>query len=146
MRTIDRKLIVIVIFNSFTDISFLKDFTNIFFYLLLCSGKKNWNALRYSSRWLCLYLLSSKGANKLLLLFITTLGNIQRNFFQSNIFLLELGFSNVSQKLFLVEKCRSFGIISKELVLENYVLEHHTTEKDHAEIFQTVYTSFLCFI
>ena len=30
LRTIDRKLIVIVIFNSFTDISFLKDFTNIF--------------------------------------------------------------------------------------------------------------------
>ena len=30
LRAIDRKLIVIVIFNSFTDISFLKDFANIF--------------------------------------------------------------------------------------------------------------------
>ena len=30
LRTIDRKLIVIVIFNSFIDNSFLKDFTNIF--------------------------------------------------------------------------------------------------------------------
>ena len=39
LRTIDRKLIVIVIFNSLTDVSFLINFTNIFFYLLLCSGK-----------------------------------------------------------------------------------------------------------
>ena len=30
LTTIDRKLIVIVIFNSFIDNSFLKDFTNIF--------------------------------------------------------------------------------------------------------------------
>ena len=39
LRTIDRKLIVMVIFNSFTDISFLKDFPNAFFYLLLFSEK-----------------------------------------------------------------------------------------------------------
>ena len=39
LRTIDRKLIVIVIFNSLTDVSFLINFTNIFFYLLLCPGK-----------------------------------------------------------------------------------------------------------
>ena len=68
------------------------------------------------------------------LLFITTLGNIQRNFLQSEVILLKLGSSNVSQKFFLVETCRSFRIISKELVLENHVLEHHTADKDHAEI------------
>ena len=68
------------------------------------------------------------------LLFITTFGNIQRNFFQSNLILLKLGSSNVSPKLFLVEICRSFRIASKELVLENNVLEHHTADKDHAEI------------
>ena len=39
-KTIDRKLIVMVIFNFFTDVSFLKDFPNtFFFYLLLFSGK-----------------------------------------------------------------------------------------------------------
>ena len=68
------------------------------------------------------------------LLFITTLGNIQRNFLQSNLIPLKLGSSNVSQKFFLVEIWRSFRITSKELVLENYVLEHHTADKDHAEI------------
>ena len=68
------------------------------------------------------------------LLFITTLGNIQRNFLRSNLILLKLGSSNVSQKFFLVEICRNFRITSKELVLENYVLEHHTDDKDHPEI------------
>ena len=68
------------------------------------------------------------------LLFITTLGNIQRNFLQSNVILPKLGSSNVSQKFFSVEICRSFRIISKELALENHVLEHHTADKDHAEI------------
>ena len=69
------------------------------------------------------------------LLFIATLGNIQRNLLQSNLILLKLGSSNVSQKLFLVEICRSFRITSKELVLENYVLERHTAGKDHTGIF-----------
>ena len=68
------------------------------------------------------------------LLFITTFGNIQRNVLQSNLILLKLGSSNVSQKLFLVEICRSFRITSKELVLENNVLEHHTADKDYTEI------------
>ena len=68
------------------------------------------------------------------LILITTLGNIQKNFLRTNLILLKLGSSNVSQKFFLVEICRSFRITSKELVLENNVLEHHTTDKDHAEI------------
>ena len=80
------------------------------------------------------------------LLFITTLGNIQRNFLQSNLILLKLGSSNVTQKLFLVVIYRSFRITSKELVLENFVLEHHTADKDRAGILKTVYPSFSCFI
>ena len=68
------------------------------------------------------------------LILITTLGNIQKNFLRTNLILLKLGSSNVSQKFFLVEICRSFRITSKELVLEKHVLEHHTTDKDHAEI------------
>ena len=68
------------------------------------------------------------------LLFITTLGNIQRNVLQSNLVLLKLGSSNVSQNLFLVEICRYFRITSKELFLENNVLEHHSADKDHAGI------------
>ena len=68
------------------------------------------------------------------LLFVTTLGIIERNFLQSSLILPKLGSSNVSQKFFLVEICRSFGITSKELVLKNHFSEHHTADKDHTEI------------
>ena len=78
-KTIDRKLIVMVIFNSFTDISFLKDFPNTFFLSLPVLRKKIESALRYSFQQLFLYILSGKGANQLELLLITTLENIQRN-------------------------------------------------------------------
>ena len=37
-------------------------------------------------------------------------------------------------KKIFVEICRSFRITSKELFLENYILEYHTADKDHAEI------------
>ena len=78
LRTIDRKLIVMVIFNSFTDISFLKDFPNAFFLSLTVFRKKYEIILRYSFQELCLYILSGKGVNQLQLLLITTFGNIQR--------------------------------------------------------------------
>ena len=39
-KTIDRKLIVMVIFNFFTDVSFLKDFHNTFFFISYCSQEK----------------------------------------------------------------------------------------------------------
>ena len=57
-------------------------------------------------------------------LFIRTLGNK----------LLKLGFLNVSPKIIFLKICRSFRIKSRELVLENYVLEYHTADKDQAEI------------
>ena len=55
LRNIDRKLIVIVIFNYFTNISFLKDFTNYFFisYCVqekICNPSQNiwYNLKKYS--------------------------------------------------------------------------------------------------
>ena len=36
--------------------------------------------------------------------------------------------------IFFLEICRGFSARSKKLVLENYVLAHHTAAKDHAEI------------
>ena len=77
LRTINRKLTLnfIVSFNSFTDTSVLKYVSKIFLYLLLFSGKTFGGVLRYSSQWLFLYILSSKGANQLQVLFIRTLGN-----------------------------------------------------------------------
>ena len=81
------------------------------------------SVLRYASQWLCLYILSSKGANQLLVLFINTFGNLP----------LKLKFSNVSPKILLLKRCRSFRTKSEELVLENYVLAYHTADKDHAK-------------
>ena len=52
----------------------------------------------------------------------------------SNFILLKLGSSNVSPQILFVEICRSFRITSKELVLEDYVLEYHTADNDHNEI------------
>ena len=79
LRTIDRKLTLklIVIFNSFTDISFLKYVTEIF-----CVSnyfqEKIWKCCNVQlSVAVFLYILSSKGANQLQVLYIRTLGNIQ---------------------------------------------------------------------
>ena len=36
---------------------------------------------------------------------------------------------------FFPEMCRSFRATSEKLVLENYVLAYHTSNKDHAKIF-----------
>ena len=52
----------------------------------------------------------------------------------SNPILLKLGSSNVSPKNIFLEICRSFGITSKELVLENYALEYQTADKGHIDI------------
>ena len=82
LRTIDRKLTLnlIVIFNSFTDISFLKYVTKMFcisYYV----QEKIWECFKVQlSVTLFVYILSSKGANQLQVLYIETLGNIQGNF------------------------------------------------------------------
>ena len=78
LRTIDRTLTLnlIVIFNSFTDISFLKYGTKIFFisHYFQCFKVK-------LSGTVFVNILSSKRANQLQVLYIRTLRNIQRNFF-----------------------------------------------------------------
>ena len=44
----------------------------------------------------------------------------------------------------LLEICTSFRTTCKKHPLENYILAYHTADKDHAEILQTVYSSFVC--
>ena len=81
LRTIDRKLTLnlIVIFNSFTDISFLKYVTKIFCTSDFFQGKI-WECFKVPlSVTLFVYILSNKTANQLLLLYTKTLGNIQGN-------------------------------------------------------------------
>ena len=78
LRTIDRKLTLnlIVIFNSFTDISFLKYVTKIFC-ISYYFQEKNWECFKlHFSVAVFVYILSSKGANQLHVLYIRTLGNI----------------------------------------------------------------------
>ena len=81
LRAIDRKLTfnLIVIFNSFTDTSFLKYVTKIFciFYYFL---EKIWECFKVQlSVTLFVYILSSRRANQLQILYIKTLGNNQGN-------------------------------------------------------------------
>ena len=81
VRTINRKLTLnlIVIFNSFTDISFLKYVTKIFCTSDFFQGKI-WECFKVSlSVTLFVCILSSKAANQLLLLYTKTFGNIQGN-------------------------------------------------------------------
>ena len=89
LKKIDRNLALklIVIFNAFTDISFLKYATKIFYisyFFQECFQGYFESLVRYNYQWLCLYILSSKGAIKLQILFIRTLGYK----------LLKLGFSS----------------------------------------------------
>ena len=82
LRMIDRKLTLnlIVIFNSFTDISFLKYVTKIFC-ISYYFQEKIWECFKVQlSVTLFVYILSSKGTNELQVLYTKTLGNIQGNF------------------------------------------------------------------
>ena len=130
LSTIDRKLTLnlIVIFNSFIDISFLKYVTKIF-----CVSY-------YSQEGLCecfkeqplvavfVYILSSEGANQLQVLYVKTLANIQGNVFT------EAAVLKCISRNFFLETCRRFRTTSKMLALENYVLAYHTADKDHTNI------------
>ena len=105
-------LSLIVIFNSFTDISFLKYITEIF-----CDSyyfqEKNWDyfkvqpALRGCA---CVY-LSSRGVNQLQGKFSYEAAVLK--FYSSNFFL---------------EVCRRFRTTSEKLTMENYVSAYHTEE------------------
>ena len=80
LKKIDRNLALklIVIFNAFTDISFLKYATKIFYisyFFQECFQGYFGSVWKYSSQWLCLYILSSKGTNQLQVLFVRILEN-----------------------------------------------------------------------
>ena len=130
LRTIDRKLTLnlIVIFNSFTDISFLKYVTKIFcvsYYL----QEKIWEHFKVQlSVDVFVHILSSKGANQLHVLYIRTLGNIREKFST------EAAFLKCIPSNFLPGTRRSFRTTSEKLALENYVLAFHRDDKDCAEI------------
>ena len=105
-------LSLIVIFNSFTDISFLKYITEIF-----CDSyyfqEKNWDYFKVQpalSGCACVY-LSSRGVNQLQGKFSYEAAVLK--FYSSNFFL---------------EVCRRFRTTSEKLTMENYVSAYHTEE------------------
>ena len=88
LRTIVRKLTLnlIVIFNSFIDIYFLKYVTKIF-WISYYFQEKTWQSFKVQlSVAVSMYILSSKRANRLQVLYIRTLGNIQGNLLDGNLF------------------------------------------------------------
>ena len=96
LRTIDRKfaLNLIVIFNSFTDISFLKYVVKVFCVSYYFQEKIQECFKEQLSVAVFVYILSSKGANQLQELQTRTQGNNERNF------LLKLRSSNVFPTIF----------------------------------------------
>ena len=123
---------------------FLSKVSQNVLYFLLFSGKNFRSLLRCSSEQLCVYILSSKGATQLQVLYIRTLRNIKGNFLHGILFHWSCSPQTCSQKLFF-GKCKSFRTTSKKLVLENSVLLYQTADKDHVEILQTVFPRF-CFL
>ena len=75
------------------------------------------------------YILSSKGANQLQLLYIWILGNIQGKFST------EAALLKCIPSDFFLETCTGFRTTCKKHPLENYILAYHRANKDHAEIF-----------
>ena len=135
MRTIWRKLTLnlIEIFSSITGIYFLKYITKIFF-ISYYFQEKFWECFKVQlSVAVSVYVLSSKGANQLQVLYIRNLRNIQGNILHG--ILPGSGVPQMySQHFFFLEICRSFRTTPKKLVLENYVLAYHTTDKNYAKI------------
>ena len=82
------------------------------------------------------YILSSKGANQLQVLYLKILGNIHGNF--------STGVLKCISSNFFLEICRSSRTTSSKLGLEDYVLAYHAVDKDHAKILQPVFSSFSC--
>ena len=86
---------LIVILNSITDISFLKYVTKIFC-ISYYFQEKFWGSFKVQlSVTASEYILSSKGANQLQVLYIRTLGKIQKKLIAWNSLLLKLQSSNV---------------------------------------------------
>ena len=75
-----------------------------------------------------MFILSSRGANQLQVVYIRTLENIQRKF-TAKAAVLKCIPSN-----FFLEIWRSFTTTSQKLALENHFLAYHAVDKDHADI------------
>ena len=126
---------LIVIFNSITDISFLRllNVTKIFF-ISYYFWEKFWECFKVQlSVAVSVYILSGKGANQLQVLCIRTLETSKGNSCIKSSSTEAAVLKCISSNWFL-EIWRSFSTIPKKLVLENYVLPYHTADKDHPEI------------
>ena len=111
-----------MIFNSFTDISFLKYVTKISCVSYYFQEKiSEYFKVQFS-------IASTKEANLLPMLQIRTLGNILGKFSTKAVVLKCIPGD------FFLEICRSFRTTSEKLALENYVLTYHTADMDYAEI------------
>ena len=112
---IDRKLTLnlLVIFTSFTDISFLKYVTKIFcipYYF----QEKIWECFKVQLLVaVSVYILSSKGANQLQVLYIKTMGKIQGNFLHAILFYLRYSPQMYSQQYFSENLQKFWNNISK---------------------------------
>ena len=83
------------------------------------------------------YVLSSRGANQLQLLYIRTLENIQEKKKKNSCmesFSTEAAVLKYIPTNFFLKIRRCFRTTFKKLLLENHVLPHHTSDKDYAEI------------
>ena len=109
---------LIVIFNSITDISFLKYVTKLFcvsYYFL----KNFWECFKVQlSVAVCVYILSSKGANQLQVLYIR-LWETSKETYCMEFFSTEAAVLKCIPINFSLEICRSFRTSSKKLVLTN---------------------------
>ena len=103
-------------------------------YLLLFSGKFLGVFKVHLSAAVSVYVLSSRGANQLQVLYIRTLENIQKKNSCMESFSTEAAVLKCIPTNFFLKIRRCFRTTFKKLVLENHVLPHHTSDKDYAEI------------
>ena len=135
------KLNVIVIFNSITDIFFLKYLANIFCIPYYFQEK---NCFKMQLPVLCrciVYQVQELISCKYSIcgLWGTSKETSCIESFSAEAAILKCIPSNFFLKIF-----RCFRTTSKKLVQKYYVLTYHTANKDHAEILQTVFPSFSC--
>ena len=129
---------LIVIFNSITDIYFLKYVTKIFC-ISYYFQEKNERFLRCSFQWLCMcifYQLKELSTLKELSCKYSIWG-LWETFKETSCmksFSTEAAVLKCIPSNFLVEICRSFRNTSEKLVLENYVSAYHTADKNQAKI------------
>ena len=108
-------------FNSFADISCQKYATKIFF-ISYYFQEKIGSLLRCSFSGF-VFVLNSKGANQLQVLYIKILGYIKGSFSA------EAAILECITSIFFLEISRSFRKTSQKLAPENFVLAYHTTDR-----------------